>query len=133
MSYLHTFFNQYTEASLGDMIASPSDVLTKKDHRDQPVFILNYELALAPFDLGVTQTVVFNAAFDEVVGAYRVSMSICRKSGQDSNWVATNKPYLEKLRRLLLNWRSLAISEREEHAMRAVNLFKLKEDYGNQV
>lgn len=133
MSYLYTFFNQYTEASLGDMIAQPSGTLIEKDHHDQPVFILNYELALAPFDLGVTQAVAFNAAFDEAVGAYRVSMSICRKSGQDSNWIATNKPYLETLRRLLLNWRSLAISEREEHAMRAVNLFNLKEDYGNQV
>ncbi|OGV78549.1 MAG: hypothetical protein A2340_12105 [Lentisphaerae bacterium RIFOXYB12_FULL_60_10] len=107
MAYLDEYFSRFTEASLGDLIAHPQGHRLGQDAKGRPVYQSTYHLALAPFDLGVTQDVLFTAQFDERVQSYRVTMVIERSSGQDSNWVATNKPYLEHLRQYLLHWRNL--------------------------
>jgi hypothetical protein len=111
MNYLEEYFARFTEASLGDLIAHLEQRSIGKDKQDRPVYRLQYHIALAPFDLGVTQTVTFEATYDEQVRAYRVFMRIERISGQDTNWVWTNKPFLERLRQYMMHWRNLDASQ----------------------
>lgn len=132
LHYLDEFFAQFTEASTGDLIARRAGCATDRDATGRPVHRLSYELALAPFDLGVTQASVFEAAYAAHVGAYRVTMRTTRRSGQDANWVTTNKPYLEQLRKLLLNWRNLKPAEHGEHAGRGAALFATEEHHGHE-
>ncbi len=107
MRYLEDYFGQFTEASTGDLIARLDRKTLARDARGRPVYTLDYHIALAPFDLGVTQRIAFEARYDDVVQSFRVTLTAVRVSGQDSNWISTNKPFLEKLRQHLLQWRNL--------------------------
>lgn len=123
MGYINDYFSQFSEASTGDLIAEPRGRDRTQDADGRPVYRLTYHVALAPFDLGVTQAVLFTAAFDERVDAYRVVMTITRESGQDSNWVTTNKPFLEQLRKLLLHWRNMKPAEHGAYSRMGTTLF----------
>ena len=114
MAYIQKYFAQFTEGSIGNVIAGLESRSTGKDAQSRAVYSITYSLALAPFDLGVTQQVRFLAAYDETVDSYNVKMNIRRVSGQDSNWVTVNKPFLEKLRKYLMHWRNL---DQAQHAM----------------
>lgn len=107
MNYLEEYFARYTEVSLGDMITELEEKSSGKDEDGRDTYYLKYSVALAPYDLGVTQKVNIQAGYDWKVQAHTIVMSISRTSGQDSNWVTTNKPFLEKLRQYLMHWRDL--------------------------
>ena len=125
MYYIYEFFANFSEESIGELIAHLKDRHVGEDDHGRPVYRLVYEIALAPFDLGVTQTVTFTARFDEVVQSHRIHMRIDRISGQDSNWATTNKPFLEKLRGLLLRWRNLDSTQYQWYVEQAKSLYQL--------
>lgn len=114
MNYLEEYFARYTEASIGDLIARPEGKSSGKDDKGRSTYDLVYDIALAPYDLGVTQMVTFRASYDERVRAHKVLLEIKRVSGQDSNWISTNRPFLEKMRQHMLHWRNL---DKAQHAM----------------
>jgi ABC-type antimicrobial peptide transport system permease subunit len=113
MRYLEEYFSQFSEASTGDLIAEMLKKENALDANGRPVYTLAYHVALAPFDLGVTQKLTFRAHYDDLVQAFRVTMTTVRVSGQDSNWISTNKPFLEKLRKHMLQWRNLDAGQHE--------------------
>jgi hypothetical protein len=76
--------------------------------------------------------VVFEAAYDDRVGAYRVMLRITRASGQDSNWVTTNKPFMERLRTLLLQWRSMKPAQFAMYVENGRALYAGKESHGQE-
>jgi|GEM_PF-712319 len=123
MHYLHEYFSKFTEQSIGDQIASLQGIQTGTDGHGRTTYHLKYGIALAPFDLGVTQSVSFTTHFDDVVGSYRVYMTITRVSGQDMNWVTTNKPFMEKLRKLLIRWRNIDPTQHEWYVEQGNKLF----------
>jgi len=71
----------------------------------------------------VTQRVIFRAAFDDRVQAYQLTMGVLRLSGQDTNWMTTNKPFLERLRTYLLHWRNLSAGEHGEYTTEGEAIF----------
>jgi hypothetical protein len=111
--YLFEYFNNMTEMSLGDIIASYQSCGMSTDEKGREVYSLVFTIALAPFDLGVTQTASCRAYYDDVVQSYRLEMKLDRISGQDRNWVTTNKPFLKKMRQLLLHWRNVDPTEQQ--------------------
>jgi hypothetical protein len=121
--YLESYFSRFTEASFGDLIAQRDGCELSQDKDGRPCLALRYQLALAPFDLGVTQELVFNTAYDERVQAYRLTMINTRLSGQDSNWAATNMQFLEKMRNYLLHWRNLSPAEHQDFCRRGRLLY----------
>jgi hypothetical protein len=123
VAYLEKYFATFTEASVGDLIATPMGRSRKPDDRGRDSYALEYEIAPAPYDLGVTQHVQFLAAFDDLVQSYRIRMVVTRISGQDTNWVTTNKPFLDGLRKYLMRWRNLSPAERAAYAEQAKILF----------
>ena len=123
MCYLEEYFSQFTEASTGNLIASLVRKSLGQDDKGRPVYALDFHVALAPYDLGVTQSIAFDARYDDVVHAFRVTMAIVRLSGQDSNWISTNRPFLEKLRKHFLQWRNLGAGQHELFAQKGRESF----------
>jgi hypothetical protein len=113
LAYLKEYFDRFTEASVGELIATFKKYNVQKDENGYDLYTTEYEIALAPYDLGVTQRMVFKLYYNTHVQAYRLELTILRISGQDTNWVTTNKPFLEKLRSFLMHWRNLDISEQK--------------------
>ena len=126
MYYLLEFFGRFTEQSIGEMIATLEDQQVGEDEEGRPVYRLVYNIALAPFDLGVTQRVTFSARYDSVVQSYRIQMLIERLSGQDTNWATTNKPFMEALRKLLIRWRNLDSTQHRWYVDQGRSLFGLE-------
>ena len=117
--YLEEYFARFSEASLGDILATLRSQTLGHDEKGRETYTLAYEVALAPFDLGVTQHVTFFCSFDAQVQSYRLTMTNVRMSGQDSNWVTVNKPFLERLRTYLLHWRNLNLAQHTVYAENA--------------
>lgn len=126
MSYLNEYFSAHTEQSLGDQIVHLKDLSAASDSGGRPVYTMVYSVALAPYDLGVTQNVTFQVAYENEIGSYRVSMDNIRVSGQDTNWVTTNKPFLEKLRKILIRWRNIDPTEHRLYVEKGRALFGIK-------
>ncbi|MCF7854870.1 MAG: ABC transporter permease [Candidatus Pacebacteria bacterium] len=124
IAYLDHYFSRFTEASVGELIATFETLSKDQDKQGRPRYTIVYTIALAPFDLGVTQNATLQARYDDVVQSYRVHLRLDRLSGQDSNWVTTNKPFLEKLRQHLLHWRNLDEMAHENYRQDGDALFE---------
>jgi hypothetical protein len=132
MQYLHEFFSRYTEQSMGDQIVDFKEARTGNDEAGRRVYSLRYAVALAPFDLGVTQEVLFETYYDDVVGSHRARLSVTRMSGQDTNWATTNRPFLEKLRKLLMRWRNMDPTQHNLYSDRGRELFGEEPETGSE-
>jgi len=126
MCYLRDFFSRFTEKSFGELIARDEELQAGTDGAGRPTYSLSYAISLAPFDLGVTQRVLFYAHYDEAVSSYRLHTTITRVSGQDTSWATTNKPFLEKLRRLLMRWRNLDTTAHSRYSQSGEELFETR-------
>ena len=68
---------------------------------------LDATMALAPFDLGVTQAFSLQSVASEIEGIDEVAIHIVRRSGQNKDWQRQNRVFLDDLRRQFLLWRAL--------------------------
>ncbi len=123
MAYLHEHFASCSKEGLGDMLVEVR-ALAKEPGEGHPVYRSEYGVALAPFDLGVTQAVCLHAAFKPSLESYHLTLSIRRESGQDSSWAAVNQPLLERLRKMLLRWRNMDPARREEYCVMGRQCFE---------
>jgi hypothetical protein len=65
------------------------------------------QMALSPYDLGVTQSLFLISRASEIEGIEEIHVEIRRVSGQPNNWWRLNKRLVRDLRRQMLLWRSL--------------------------
>jgi hypothetical protein len=103
MSFLKEHFDNFTDTSLGVFMARDTRVLRLPDG----ALGLESLLALAPFDLGVTQDFTLTSAPSEIDGIDEVKIEIRRRSGQHKDWTRLNKVLLDDLRKQFLLWRAL--------------------------
>ena len=133
-AYLHEFMMQNTEASTGRFLARPGPMGTvpmagpDEAHRadgQEPAhaYAMLYDVAPAPFDLGVNQSVEVYAFYQPKVRAHMLAVHLVRRSGQRHNWVHVNQSFLEMLRKRLLNWRSQRPEHQQAYYQRGLRMF----------
>jgi hypothetical protein len=126
-SYLKEYFDMHADSSVGDFMAVPVRCESEGSDEDGTFTMrLTYDVALAPYDLGVTQMVHVTTTLNEKVGAYMVQAVTDRTSGQDGNWLATNEPFLNGIRKYLLHWRVLSREGQDAHLTSGLELFGLE-------
>ena len=62
---------------------------------------------LAPFDLGVSQHVVFHATPEAEHNIYAITLQIRRLSGEDASWRRVNQRFMNVIRKQFLIWRTV--------------------------
>ena len=82
--------------------------------KEQGNLELAADVALAPFDLGVTQTMQLSAIPSEIEGVDEVAIELVRTSGARGDWYRANRVFVRNLRRQFLLWRTLS-NEMIEH------------------
>ena len=102
MSFLKEHFENFSDTSLGVFMARETAIL-----RINGALGLQANVALAPFDLGVTQTFTLTSAPSEIAGIDEVKITMERLSGQQKDWERLNKVFLNDLRQQFLIWRAL--------------------------
>ena len=104
VSFLAEHFRHHDDAGLGDFAAS-SVALTRTPDGN---LALTSGVALAPFDLGVTQTMQLSAIPSEIKGVDEVAIELVRTSGARGDWYRANRVFVKNLRRQFLLWRTLS-------------------------
>jgi len=124
VSFLKEHFENYGESGLGKFMARQPRLALSGDGS----LVLKADLALAPYDLGVTQSFELWSRPSEIEGIDEVAIRIRRKSGQPRDWRRLNKVLLDDLRRQFLIWRALPQQTMELYRERTlVELAELKQ------
>lgn len=100
LAHLKRWFLAYEDFTIGDIVTA------EVRGADGPLSPLGSKVWLAPYDLGVSQSIEIRAEPSEVAGVYGIEVRIGRLSGEPANWVRTNRRFLESLRRQFLIWRA---------------------------
>ena len=115
-SFLKEHFDNYTDTGLGVFMAQDARLV---EHGDRGLGI-HARMALAPFDLGVTQAFELHSVPSEIPGIDEVRIDIARRSGQPKDWQRLNKVLLNDIRRQFLIWRSLPQETMEIYRQRTL-------------
>jgi len=116
--FLKEWFQAYEEYSIGDFVTQDvqSDTF---DTEHGLAYRISCKAWLAPFDLGVSQTVTLQTVPTPMEDVFEVKLRITRESGDISNWKRVNRRFLNTLRKQFLIWRTLRASDREKYLAEA--------------
>jgi len=114
VSFLGEHFRQHNDAGLG--VFAARDVRIERVGEDGNLR-LSAHMALAPFDLGVTQAFELTSVASEIPGVDEVMIRVERQSGALADWKRGNRVFLHDLRRQFLLWRMLAPEAVESYRM----------------
>jgi len=103
-AFLRDFFSFYTEESIGTFYTDGAELsrLPRKTG-----FQVEATMWLAPFDLGVKQTLRLQAAPTEE-GIYEIQVVIVRMEGDVAAWTRINRSILNIVRKAFLVWRTVS-------------------------
>jgi FtsX-like permease family protein len=104
VSFLKEHFDNYSDASLGVFATNQCGIFRQ---HDSDMLGFKATVALAPFDLGVTQNFALLSRPSEIEGIDEIRILIYRVSGANGDWRRSNRVFINDLRRQLLIWRAL--------------------------
>jgi hypothetical protein len=79
------------------------------------------DVALAPFDLGVEQSVVILSEPSDVEGIDEIRVLVRRRSGAYSDWRRANRVFVMELRRQFLLWRTISADVAADYRRRTLD------------
>ncbi len=97
--FIGEFFRNHEDSSLGSFACSMQQVQEG---------VLTAKLALAPFDLGVSETLRMYSSPSEIEGIDVVTVEIRRDGGSDGNFMRANRRFVDEIRNQFLLWRTLS-------------------------
>jgi hypothetical protein len=104
VSFLAEHFRRHDDVGLGSFAASNVAIGRSENGN----LVLSSDVALAPFDLGVTQRLTLTAVPSEIEGVDEVAIDVRRESGAGGDWQRANRVFMRELRRQFLVWRTLS-------------------------
>ncbi|TVR47689.1 MAG: ABC transporter permease [Puniceicoccaceae bacterium] len=111
VSFLAEHFRSFDDAGFGKFATTEAEIL--RDGAGQ--LELKATLALAPFDLGVTEELILKACPSEIEGIDEVQVTIHRLSGAERDWERGTRVFLKELRTQFLVWRTLSHEKIESY------------------
>ncbi len=117
LSFLLEHFANHTDTGLGRFMTSEVELVRDKSTQELG---LDATLALAPFDLGVSQNFKLRSTPSEIEGIDEVRVILNRISGQPKDWQRLNKVFLDDLRQQFLIWRSIPRTTMEMYRQRTL-------------
>jgi len=123
-SYLARVFESYGEGSVGGFLTEEVR-LSAAAHELGPKYTITMKTWLAPYDLGISQSVRMEAIPTGEANIYRIALSLHRESGDVASWRRINRGFLNVLRKRFLVWRTMAPGLREEYHEQGQELTEL--------
>lgn len=111
VSFLAEHFRSFNDAGFGKFATTDAAILRDASGRLE----LKARLALAPFDLGVTEELILKACPSEIEGIDEVQVTIHRLSGAEGDWFRGTRVFLKELRTQFLVWRTLSTEKIESY------------------
>ncbi len=104
VSFFKEHFDNYSDTSLGVFANMDCGIFRQKEN---DMLGFRASVALAPFDLGVTQNFAMLSKPSDIEGIDEVRVMIYRLSGAHGDWQRSNRVFINELRKQLLIWRTL--------------------------
>jgi len=117
VSFLKEHFDNFCDTGIGSFMAKNAEVIARGDGSVGVTALI----ALAPFDLGVTQDFDLESIASEIQGIDEIVLTLTRRSGQPKDWIRLNKVLLNDLRKQFLLWRSLPQETMEIYRARTLS------------
>ncbi len=115
--FLGEWLSAYEEYTIGDFVtANTSTLKFDSDVPNSPNYRVTTTAWLAPYDLGISQTLVLTASPSHVPGVYTLDLELTRLAGDPENWPIVNKRFLANLRKQFLTWRTLGPEHRAKYS-----------------
>lgn len=105
VSFLSEHFESFSDTSLGVFATMESHIFKQAEN---DMLGIRASVALAPFDLGVTQNFALLSEPSEIDGIDEIRILIWRISGARGDWIRANRVFINELRKQLLIWRTVA-------------------------
>jgi len=103
VSFLREHFQNFSDTALGVFATASVHVFRQSGDK----LGMQARVALAPFDLGVSQKFALMAQPSEIEGIEEIRILLRRTSGTRGDWQRANRVFINELRKQLLIWRSL--------------------------
>jgi len=123
LTYLHEWMAGHTESSVGRFTSGAIEVFVENQTRGMVA-----QIWLAPFDLGIMQTVQLDIQPGKDPHIDEVKIALRREAGPYSAWVRGNRNFLTDLRKQFLLWRSLGHAQMDNYRRSADDLFQVAEN-----
>jgi hypothetical protein len=118
LAYLRDWLAAHTESSLGHFCSGAVEVFADAAEKG-----LVARIWLAPFDLGIMQTVQLNIRPSPDPTIHEVHIDLRREAGPHAAWLRGNQHFLTELRKQFLLWRSLGTPRTAAYRQAATHLF----------
>ena len=115
--FLYSYFSSFSAGAVGHLHADRVRVCEVDG-----CMRVEFDLWLAPFDLGVSEGVVLEFAATDAARMYAIDVQLLRQSGERFYWQRLNQRFLNALRKQLLIWHTLDEQLRTEHQQEAEQL-----------
>ncbi|NKB68787.1 MAG: FtsX-like permease family protein [Candidatus Latescibacteria bacterium] len=112
--FLIGYFDSYSEESIGTFYTDGAK-LNRFEAETGEGYAIDMNIWLAPFDLGVSQHVVFRAVPEGEHNIYAVTLQIQRLSGEDASWRRVNQRFMNVIRKQFLIWRTVDPEAKEAY------------------
>ena len=120
VSFLKEHFENFSDTALG--VFATASVHAFRTEED--MLGLQAEVALAPFDLGVSQKFALIAQPSEIEGIEEIRILLRRISGTRGDWRRANRVFVNELRKQLLIWRSVSPEITEKYRQRTIEQWR---------
>ena len=124
---LSVYLVDYFEAHVGDSMGSfytDGAKLGSRESEKGEAYTIATTVWLPPFDLGVSQTVGFEAAPLGEHDIYTMSLMIDRLSGDAASWKRVNQNFMNSLRKQFLIWRTVTAEDKVRYAEKGRGLLE---------
>ncbi len=112
--YLSKVFDSYGEGSIGDFTTGKVK-LSAVRYDGISGYRISLLTWLAPYDLGVNQSVTFDAIPTGKHNIYRIEVHIHRLAGEIASWKRLNRGFLGSLRKRFLVWRTVSPDMKQQY------------------
>lgn len=126
--FLYSYFRSFSAGAVGSMHADRVRIREVDGRRR-----VEFDLWLAPFDLGVSQQVTLEFVETDAARMYAIDVSLQRLSGERFYWERLNGRFLNALRKQMLIWHALEEDLRLAHRQEAEALIDAPEEKATSV
>ncbi len=111
--FMRDYFEAHADESASDFY---TDQVAFQRDTEQDSYQIGMMVWLAPYDLGVSQTIQFvtSPVGGEEEELYKITLDVHRESGEIASWKRVNRRFLNLLRKQLLIWRTFSVEARAE-------------------
>jgi hypothetical protein len=108
-AFLYEYFEAHEDGAIGHFTTAELAMSQTRGADGADEVRVEGTVWLAPYDLGVRQTMALRVSrmLDESEDLYDISIDLRHEAGQTRNWHRLNRTFLGNLRRQMLGWRKL--------------------------